>query len=86
MDPPRAPREQILQRLHERSAGLDLDRIEPELSEQLLPRANELGHRPRVVGRSKYTNLGRLWAALSDLQGVMWLRSRARNPGAVEEL
>jgi dolichol-phosphate mannosyltransferase len=46
----------------------------------------DVGHRPRVVGRSKYTNLGRLWAAVSDLQGVMWLRSRARNPGAVEEL
>ena len=46
----------------------------------------DVGHRPRVTGRSKYTNLGRLWAAVSDLQGVMWLRSRARNPGAVEEL
>jgi dolichol-phosphate mannosyltransferase len=46
----------------------------------------DVGHRPRVVGRSKYTNLGRLWAAVSDLQGVMWLRSRARNPGPVEEL
>lgn len=46
----------------------------------------DVGHRPRMVGRSKYTNLGRLWAAVSDLQGVMWLRSRARNPGAVEEL
>jgi dolichol-phosphate mannosyltransferase len=49
-------------------------------------RYQNVGHRPRVVGRSKYTNLGRLWAAVSDLQGVMWLRSRARNPGAVEEL
>jgi dolichol-phosphate mannosyltransferase len=46
----------------------------------------DVGHRPRVVGRSKYTNLGRLWAAVSDLQGVMWLRSRSRNPGVVEEL
>jgi dolichol-phosphate mannosyltransferase len=46
----------------------------------------DVGHRPRVVGRSKYTNLGRLWAAVSDLQGVIWLRSRVRNPGAVEEL
>lgn len=49
-------------------------------------RYQDVGHRPRVVGRSKYTNLGRLWAAFSDLQGVMWLRSRARHPGAVEEL
>jgi dolichol-phosphate mannosyltransferase len=49
-------------------------------------RYQDVGHRPRVVGRSKYTNLGRLWAALSDLRGVMWLISRARNPGTVEEL
>lgn len=46
----------------------------------------DVGHRPRVVGASKYTNLGRLWAAVSDLQGVMWLRKRARNPGVVEEI
>jgi glycosyltransferase involved in cell wall biosynthesis len=44
-----------------------------------------VGHRPRQAGRSKYTNLGRLWASLSDLAGVMWLNSRARNPGAVTE-
>lgn len=43
-------------------------------------------HRHRETGRSKYTNLGRLWAALSDLVGVMWLRSRARNPGQVNEV
>jgi dolichol-phosphate mannosyltransferase len=46
----------------------------------------DVGHRPRTTGRSKYTNLGRLWAAVTDLQGVMWLRSRARNPGAPQEL
>jgi dolichol-phosphate mannosyltransferase len=45
-----------------------------------------VGHRPRQAGRSKYTNLGRLWASFSDLTGVMWLASRARNPGAVTEL
>ena len=45
-----------------------------------------VNHRHRQTGRSKYTNLGRLWASLSDLFGVMWLQSRARNPGAVEEL
>jgi len=44
-----------------------------------------VNHRPRESGRSKYTNLGRLWAALSDLLGVMWLRSRARDPGGMEE-
>lgn len=46
----------------------------------------EVNHRPRGAGRSNYTNLGRLFAALSDLLGVMWLRSRARNPGGADEL
>jgi glycosyltransferase involved in cell wall biosynthesis len=44
-----------------------------------------VGHRQRQTGRSKYTNLGRLWASVSDLGGVMWLASRARNPGEVTE-
>jgi len=44
-----------------------------------------VNHRHRRTGRSKYTNLGRLWASLSDLAGVIWLQSRARQPGAVEE-
>jgi glycosyltransferase involved in cell wall biosynthesis len=44
-----------------------------------------VGHRPREAGRSKYTNLGRLWASISDLAGVIWLTSRSRNPGRVEE-
>ena len=46
----------------------------------------DVDHRHRETGRSKYTNLGRLWAALSDLVGVMWLRTRSRNPGQVEEV
>lgn len=45
-----------------------------------------VNHRHRQTGRSKYTNLGRLWASLSDLLGVIWLQSRARNPGAVDEV
>ena len=45
-----------------------------------------VGHRPRTTGASKYTNLGRLWASLSDLRGVMWLQSRARRPGRITEL
>ena len=45
-----------------------------------------VGHRHRHTGRSKYTNLGRLWASLSDLAGVVWLQSRARQPGGVEEV
>ncbi len=46
----------------------------------------EVNHRPRGAGRSKYTNLGRLAANMTDLFGVMWLRSRARLPGGVDEL
>ena len=45
-----------------------------------------VNHRHRQVGRSKYTNLGRLIASASDLLGVMWLQSRARNPGGVDEI
>ncbi len=44
-----------------------------------------VGHRARMAGTSKYTNLGRLWASLSDLLGVMWLNSRSRLPGVVAE-
>jgi dolichol-phosphate mannosyltransferase len=45
-----------------------------------------VNHRHRQTGQSKYTNLGRLWASLSDLMGVMWLQSRARNPGGADEI
>ena len=45
----------------------------------------DVGHRHRPAGRSKYTNLGRLRASASDLLGVMWLNRRARSPGAVVE-
>ena len=45
----------------------------------------DVGHRHRETGRSKYTNWGRLRASLSDLMGVIWLKSRARRPGAVSE-
>lgn len=44
-----------------------------------------VNHRHRQTGRSKYTNFGRLMASLSDLFGVMWLQSRARDPGGVDE-
>ena len=44
-----------------------------------------VGHRPRRSGHSKYTNLGRLGVALFDLAGVVWLKSRARRPGAIVE-
>jgi len=45
-----------------------------------------VNHRAREAGRSKYTNWGRLGVALFDLAGVVWLRSRARDPGAVSEI
>lgn len=46
----------------------------------------DVNHRFRGAGRSKYTNLGRLAANMTDLFGVMWLRSRARLPGGTDEL
>jgi dolichol-phosphate mannosyltransferase len=45
-----------------------------------------VGHRPRIHGRSKYTNLGRLAVAFRDLMGVMWLNDRARSPSDISEL
>ncbi|GLS02334.1 dolichol-phosphate mannosyltransferase [Brevundimonas denitrificans] len=45
----------------------------------------DVDHRHRETGRSKYTNWGRLMASLSDLLGVMWLKSRSRPPGAISE-
>lgn len=45
----------------------------------------DVNHRERGAGQSKYTNFGRLWAALSDLRGVTWLIRRRRNPTGVDE-
>ncbi|MDO9471555.1 MAG: glycosyltransferase family 2 protein [Caulobacter sp.] len=42
-------------------------------------------HRHRETGVSKYTNFGRLKASVSDLLGVLWLQSRSRLPGSVDE-
>lgn len=53
--------------------------------EGLTSRFVEVGHRPRGSGRSKYTNLQRLWASLGDLVGVVWLLNRARPPGSIGE-
>jgi glycosyltransferase involved in cell wall biosynthesis len=44
-----------------------------------------VNHRHRSTGASKYTNLGRLLAALTDLGGVIWLRRRRRDFGHVDE-
>lgn len=46
----------------------------------------DVNHRPRTTGASKYNNLGRAWVSLSDLCGVMWLQRRARNPGPADEV
>jgi len=46
----------------------------------------DVNHRERSAGVSKYNNFGRLWAALSDLRGVMWLIRRRRNPEAADEI
>jgi glycosyltransferase involved in cell wall biosynthesis len=45
-----------------------------------------VNHRHRESGVSKYTNFGRLKASVSDLLGVMWLQTRARNPQGVDEI
>ena len=45
----------------------------------------DVDHRHRETGQSKYTNWGRLRASVSDLLGVMWLKTRARQPGAISE-
>lgn len=44
-----------------------------------------VNHRHRSTGASKYTNIGRLLAALTDLGGVIWLRTRRRDFGHVDE-
>lgn len=46
----------------------------------------DVGHRPRGAGKSKYTNFGRLFASLSDMLGIMWLNTRARNSGGSDEV
>jgi dolichol-phosphate mannosyltransferase len=45
----------------------------------------DVSHRSRMTGASKYSNLGRALVSVSDLVGVLWLRSRARSPGDLLE-
>ena len=40
----------------------------------------DVGHRPRLSGRSNYGVLDRLWVGIADLAGVMWLMRRASRP------
>jgi dolichol-phosphate mannosyltransferase len=42
-------------------------------------------HRPRLAGRSKYTNFGRAVVGISDMVGVIWLKRRTRLPQRVCE-
>lgn len=44
-----------------------------------------VAHRPRLAGKSKYSNFGRAVVGLSDLLGVIWLRRRTRLPRIVIE-
>ena len=46
----------------------------------------QVSHRARRHGQSKYTNWGRLVVAFRDLFGVMWLNDRARSPIAICEV
>ena len=45
-----------------------------------------VNHRQRHSGRSKYTNWSRLGAAVFDLAGVVWLRSRARDHDGIDQV
>ena len=45
-----------------------------------------VNHRPRLHGRSKYDNLGRALAGISDLRGVLWLLRRGACVAADERV
>jgi len=45
-----------------------------------------VNHRPRLTGRSKYTNLGRTLVSVHDMLGVRWLQRRHGGRTKVEEL
>jgi glycosyltransferase involved in cell wall biosynthesis len=45
-----------------------------------------VNHRPRLAGRSKYTNLGRTLVSVHDMLGVRWLQRRHGGRANVEEL
>jgi len=46
----------------------------------------EVGHRPRLHGRSKYGVWDRLVAGISDIFGVRWLKKRFKGAVAPEEI
>lgn len=45
-----------------------------------------VGHRPRLAGRSKYTNFGRMLVSVQDLIGARWLMRRHGGRAFPEEL
>jgi dolichol-phosphate mannosyltransferase len=45
-----------------------------------------VNHRPRLTGRSKYTNLGRTLVSIQDMLGVRWLQRRHGGRTKIEEL
>jgi len=45
-----------------------------------------VNHRPRLHGRSKYTNLSRMLVGVHDLLGVRWLQRRFRGQSETREL
>jgi dolichol-phosphate mannosyltransferase len=45
-----------------------------------------VNHRPRLTGRSKYTNLGRTLVSIYDMLGVRWLQRRHGGRTKIEEL
>ena len=45
-----------------------------------------VNHRPRLTGRSKYTNFGRLLVSVHDLLGVRWLQRRHGGKVEIREL
>ncbi|MBS0279863.1 MAG: glycosyltransferase family 2 protein [Proteobacteria bacterium] len=45
-----------------------------------------VNHRPRLAGRSKYTNLGRTLVSIHDMLGVRWLQRRHGGATRIEEL
>ena len=45
-----------------------------------------VNHRPRLTGRSKYTNLGRTLVSIQDMLGVRWLQRRHGGATQIEEL
>jgi dolichol-phosphate mannosyltransferase len=46
----------------------------------------DVGHRPRGAGQSKYTNLSRAIKSVPDLIGMRWLMTRRRPTGEVREI